>query len=468
MHRITVLFFLIIAALPVDTYAQIDSLLIIDNIFIDGNKVTKVNTITRELMIEAGDTIQKGDLANLIEESVTNLKNLSIFNFQEIHILPMQKGHINLLVELTERWYIFPSPYLQMADRNVNAWLSRNDKWRRINYGALLYWKNFRGRAETLDLMIKLGYDQHFELDYDIPYFNKAKTLGINFGIAYLRSHQINVNTFDNKEIFYPTLSRKSEYAKQAQLAFTQLVYRRNIHTRHLFTLQYSNYQFSDSVLTLNPSYSFERKKRNQYLGLSYTIKYDFRDYIHYPLKGYYLDFKIHKRGLGLLLSPNSGDLILNGNARRFLQLSKKFYFASGFVLHHSIYQNTPYFKSSEIGNMFNLVRGYENYSIRGQSYFLFKNNVKYELVKPTTYYYQGVREEFGKIHYALYMNLFSDLGYMKNSFSPELNPMGDRLLIGGGIGLDLVTYYDKVLRLEFSYHKNGYWGIYIHYIPSI
>jgi hypothetical protein len=245
-------------------------------------------------------------------------------------------------------------------------------------------------------------------------------------------------------------------------------MYRKGIHTRHLLSLQYSNYRFSDSVLIINPGFSFEGKARNQFFGLSYTLKYDYRDYIHYPLRGYYYDFKIQKRGLGFTLPWNAGDLILDGNARRFFHLGKKFYYASGLVLHHSVFRNTPYYKSPEIGNMFNLVRAYEDFSIRGQSYFLFKNNLKYELLKPTTYYYKRIIEEFGKIHYALYVNVFGDIGYMKDGFFPGLNSLADQWLIGGGVGIDLVTYYDKVLRIEFSYHKNGYWGMYIHYIPSI
>ncbi len=449
-------------------FSQSDSTLIVDDIFIDGNKVTKDYIIYRELLFASGDTLVSGEVPRLVKESTDNLKNLSIFNFQNITILPATKGHIRFLIQVTEQWYIFPSPYFQLADRNVNSWLEREDKWHRLNYGAWLYWKNFRGRAETLNFLFKTGYDQHYELDYKKPYINKAKTIGIKVGVAYLRSHQLNAKTVDNREVFYPEIPRKEEYGKKAQKAFTEFIYRKNIHTWHIFTLKYANFDFSDSVLLVNPLFSFGGKTNNRFLSFSYYWKYDFRDYIHYPLEGYYVDARFTKRGLGAFLPWREGNIELSGSARKFLPIVQRWYLAGGIYFRHSLWQNTPYFLSPELGNMFHLVRGYEDFTIRGQSYFLYKTNLKYELMKPLTYRFKGIREAFGKTHLALYVNLFGDIGYMKNNFDPQLNPLGDKLLIGGGIGLDMVTYYDKVLRIECSYHRNGYWGIYIHYIPSI
>ncbi len=449
-------------------FSQSDNTLVVDDIFLDGNKVTKDYIIFRELMFAPGDTLPSGEISRLVKESIDNLKNLSIFNFQEIQMLKTREGHISFLVQVTEQWYIFPSPYFQLADKNVNSWLGRDDKWHRLNYGAWLYWKNFRGRAETLNFLFKTGYDQHYELDYEKPYINKAKTLGINIGVAYLRSHQLNANTVDNKEVFYPAIPRKEEYAKRERLAFAEVVYRKNIHTRHYFSIRYDRFEFSDSVLLLNPLFSFAGKTANRFLGFSYLLKYDFRDYIHYPLEGYYIDARISKRGLGIFMPWRKGNMEISGNARKFISLNRRFFLAGGVYFRHSLWQNTPYFLSPELGNMFHLVRGYEDFTIRGQSYALYKMNLKYNLLKPVTYRFKGIREEFGKTHLALYINLFGDAGYMKNSFNPRLNSLGDRLLIGGGMGLDIVTYYDKVLRIEFSYHKDGYWGVYIHYIPSI
>ena len=448
--------------------AKAQNEVIIKEIFIDGNKVTKSHIILRELEFGQGDTISEESLSSLIEKSKENLHNLSIFNFQDIKVLKTEEKAISLLVQVTERWYIFPVPYAQVADRNLNAWYARDDKWHHLNYGAWLFWKNFRGRAETINFLFKTGFDQHYQLNYEIPYLNKNKTLGITIGATYIRSHQTNVSTFNNKDIYYPSPQRKAEFAKKKKALYAQVVYRKNIHSKHLLGISYSDYLFSDSLLVLNPNFSFESKTHNQFVSLSYIFKYDYRDYIHYPLKGYYLDFSVQKRGLGLGLSWENGSSEVAFNARKFSKLNEKFYFASGIKGSYSIGGKTPYFLSPELGEMHSLVRGYENFTIRGQSFIIIKNNLKYELLKPTTYYFEGTREEFGKVHYAVYVNFFTDFGYLKDSFMPMDNSMGDKWLYGGGVGFDIVTYYDKVMRLEFSYHRDGYWGFYIHYIPSI
>ncbi len=59
------------------------------------------------------------------------------------------------------------------------------------------------------------------------------------------------------------------------------------------------------------------------------------------------------------------------------------------------------------------------------------------------------------------------DAGYVVNnrSFSGELP---NSLLLSGGVGLDLVTYYDIVTRFELSMNKMGEHGFFIHFIAPI
>ncbi|HAW58040.1 MAG TPA: hypothetical protein DCX03_03330, partial [Bacteroidales bacterium] len=76
--------------------------------------------------------------------------------------------------------------------------------------------------------------------------------------------------------------------------------------------------------------------------------------------------------------------------------------------------------------------------------------------------------EKFSKFYYAFYLNLFSDIGYSK-SWS-QLTPTGlnNRLLYSAGLGLDFVTYYDKVLRVECTLNHKGEAGVYIHFMAGI
>ena len=70
--------------------------------------------------------------------------------------------------------------------------------------------------------------------------------------------------------------------------------------------------------------------------------------------------------------------------------------------------------------------------------------------------------DKFSKGHYALYVNLFFDTGYVKSEMNIN-NNMTNEFLFGGGIGIDLVTYYDKILRIKYSMNKFGEHGLFLH-----
>jgi hypothetical protein len=59
-------------------------------------------------------------------------------------------------------------------------------------------------------------------------------------------------------------------------------------------------------------------------------------------------------------------------------------------------------------------------------------------------------------------------LGYISDTRDNVLNPLANDLLVGYGLGIDLVTYYDWVIRFEYSFNKKGESGFFIHFMPSI
>jgi hypothetical protein len=77
--------------------------------------------------------------------------------------------------------------------------------------------------------------------------------------------------------------------------------------------------------------------------------------------------------------------------------------------------------------------------------------------------------EKFNTFFYALYLNVFTDAGYvMDNYYYLHNNKYENQLLLGSGIGLDYVTYYDKVFRFEYSINRTGKGGFYIYFIAPI
>ena len=72
--------------------------------------------------------------------------------------------------------------------------------------------------------------------------------------------------------------------------------------------------------------------------------------------------------------------------------------------------------------------------------------------------------EQFKNFHYALYLSINADVGYVYNDLHLPYNKLPNSFLFGYGIGVELVTIYDKVLKLNYSLTNFGEHGIFIHF----
>jgi len=158
------------------TNTTVDSasvLLITDQIVLIGNKITKPRIIYRELTFKAGDTISLKDISLRIKRSEENLHNTSLFNSVKITWL-QEKNKVNFYILVTERWYVFPLPIFEIAERNFNVWWETKD-FSRVIYGGTLNWYNFRGRNEVLAVTARLGYTQRLSFYYSLPALTKGQ-----------------------------------------------------------------------------------------------------------------------------------------------------------------------------------------------------------------------------------------------------------------------------------------------------
>jgi hypothetical protein len=107
-----------------------------------------------------------------------------------------------------------------------------------------------------------------------------------------------------------------------------------------------------------------------------------------------------------------------------------------------------------------------ELYLVDGNGYFLTTNSIRWEMVPPKVKnIYKLKNERFAKIHYAFYLSLNADVGYVYNKFHEKLT---NQWLYGYGIGLDFVTYYDIAFSTDFSINKFGQKGIFFHFSTFI
>ncbi len=441
---------------------------IIRNIEFLGNKITKERIIRRELLFKENDTIPSDEISSIFKQSRQNLVNTSLFNIVHLDSLPVENSTFLLDVKLRfiERWYVWPVPILEFADRNINEWLKKKD-WNRINYGMFLTWNNFRGRREKLILFTRFGFDQKYELSYQVPYINKKQTWGVGVAGGFAQNHEIAYNSINNREVYYRD---ENVSPKQETFAYTEAYHRKGIHNMHWFKLKYTDLDVTDSVIIYNPDYSFNPFTNNKFFSLFYQYRSDYRDFKQYPLKGHYFDATIDKKGLGFMAGQDVNTLDLKANFRKYNQIGGKFYWASGLTGKVSPIGNSqPYYYQQGLGYGRNFVRGYEFYVIDGQHYALLKNNLKFELISMREFSLDFIRtDKFSKLYYAFYLNVFADFGYVVDHRDISTNPLANDILTGYGIGLDFVTYYDFVVRFEYSFNKMGESGFFISFRPSI
>jgi outer membrane protein assembly factor BamA len=440
--------------------------IIVDQIEFEGNRATKQHILLRELSFSPGDTLYQAEIPLILEQSRENLLNTSLFNFVDVSLLFHDLvPSANVRFTFVERWYIWPFPIFEVAERNLNDWIL-NPNIQRTNYGVYIVKENFRGRMEKVNFLARFGYKQKFNLGYAIPYINSAQKVGVSFTVGLDRRNEIEYMTMGNSQLFY---SEKGGFALSHFYFNTNLFYRRGIYNRHTFSLNYNQIRFSDSLLLLNPLFSPGSESFAPFFSLEYEFKHDYRDIKSYPLNGHYFDLRLKRQGLGLLPKEKMDISSAETSLRKFWTISPRWYFASGINGKISLGNFQPYYLQQGLGFKGDIVRGYENFVIDGQHFLVVKNNFKYALL-PNRVNRIGFinNEKFSLIHYALYVNFFTDFGYVRDNIFFKNNPYSNTFLAGSGVGLDLVTYYDKVFRTEFSITRQGDMGFYLHLIAPI
>jgi len=442
-----------------------DDKLIVNEVLIQGNRVTKEHIILRELVFVIGDTIKKMELLSAIQRSKENLLNLALFNFVQFDVSHSPGSLITIHIEVTERWYIWPVPILEYADRNFNEFIKNKD-WDKINYGVWLKWNNFRGRNELLTAKIRLGYVKEYALTYTMPNLGKNQRHGVSTGFNMSQQDEVIIATVHNNPEEYKPQEAPAITKYQAIVTYR---FRRKLYGVHAARFGYFDHLIADSVAIVNPNYLGGGDTRSNYFTLSYIFTYDIRDSKVYPLEGFKVDLEVTQLGLGIIPDFGYPTTRMTGLLMYHLKLANRLYFyntAKGRIASEGraaseIYM--PYILNRALGYSENL-SGYEPYVMDGSDYFISKYNIKIQVIKPTTYTLPLIKmKQFNKIHYALYFNLFADVGYVHNVFPDPTNTMVNNWQYSVGVGIDLVTYYDQVFRVDFAINRYGEYGFFFH-----
>jgi outer membrane protein assembly factor BamA len=434
----------------------------INRVLIIGNKITKERIISRELDLKPGDTISINRIEKVLQQDQRKIYNLRLFNSVTVRWLEVTQSQVDLLIEVNERWYIFPVPIFELSDRNFNEWWQNYDHdFGRVNYGLRLYQYNFRGRNETLRLTAQFGFTRRIDLSYRIPYIDRQQKHGLIFDFNFSEPKNLGYNTEDHKLVY----KEGRKVLKTANGFGVTYTFRKSFYSTHSFNFSYQNNHVIDSIAILNPNYYGNDQVRQIYGALTYSFNSEHRDVVAYPLKGYQFTAFAQKVGLGFGTDVNQWEL--NVTYARYFDLKKNFYLSNFSSFYLSTPSQQPYTLYSALGYRKQLVKGYEVYVIEGPKFVLNKTTFRKKIFSRTWDLEQMPIQQFRYFPLTIYLKSYVDLGYVENyPYYQENNfntRLSNRLLTGAGGGIDIVTAYDAVLRLEYTFTRENTHGFFFH-----
>lgn len=439
-----------LVALPCHTES-----VIIDSIKFEGNEVSKSRMLLFELNIAPGDTLLTAELEEKLEENRRRLFNLRLFH-EVGYTYTCREGLVTVTYTMQERWYLYPIPIFDLADRNFNAWLERRD-WGRVDYGINLIRRNFRGRNEEVRVRLQQGFNKRLEFTYRVPYISRTHKLGMDFGVADYRSRAIDYRTLNNRQRFFV---QESGVPIQRTLLTSGLTHRQSVQRQEGLRLTYVQEQVADTVLALNPEYYSEDKLDRQYLRVEVYKVVNLRNSFVYPLTGSYFEAIAAQT---FFMNGNGTPITtLRAKYVDYRHLSGKYYYFVGGEAQARLSRRYAYADNVALGFR-SLVRGYELQVVGGQHFGLFKQGLTRELFQHEGVHLKFIKSpKFNKVPLALYANVFTDAGYVVDEVFEKGNPLANRLLAGMGAGLHLVTFYDFVFRAEYTFNREKTGGFYL------
>jgi outer membrane protein assembly factor BamA len=446
-------------ASPVETpsIAIPDSLVTVGEITVTGNKKTKDMIVLREIPFRTGEAYPLDVLVKKFEQGRKQLMNTALFNHVVVAAGHIDGNTIHVVVEVKERWYIFPIPHLKPVDRNLNQWLfEQKASLERVNYGMRLSYKNFTGRNDNLKLGFVAGYTRQISVSYDRYYIDNELKWGMKFAFATGKNRELNYNTINDKQVF---LKDENDYVRNFTTANVELNYRRAIKTRHSLGVSYVNEQISDTIVALNPIFYKSGRKSVSYPGIYYNLSYLNLDFNPYPTRGYAAQLYIGKSGMNNII--NIWQLHVKGLG--VWPVSEKSFINVSFYGGVKLPFRQPYFSKRFFGYGDTFMQGFEYFVIDGVAGGYVKAGLTRELLDfsvKTPPRKKGKEGE--RIPVRIFGRVFGNSGYVHNP-QPGENSLSNRMLYAGGVGIDVLCFYDVTLRFEWTFNSLGQNGIFLH-----
>ncbi len=444
-----------------DVLAKKSTDLTVQHIEITGNTKTKESVILRELSFSLYDVIRGSEFKQIhIPRSVANLKNLDLFNEINIALDSIKpNGSVTVKIKVTEKWYLWPLPFIEFSDRNFNQWYSLDLEPYRTNYGLYLFKNNLWGLNHTAKFTFGRGYTNTTAFQYIAPYIDKNKRLGFNLDVRKKTRREMQYDVVENKEQFFRDFDQVLITNQSASLS---LHYRRKLYVKHSIVGMVSNTQLADTILseTLNPNYLFNGNSEQRLAQFSYGLTYNKTDNEFLPTTGVFSNSLIRYTHF---LGNQTGYITIRSQAGLYKTLKgggeTRERFGAGI---HGVAQWTsmtdlPFNHSRALGYD-HYVRSFENNVILGTDFVIIKYELRYQVIKNKVFHlrYMPIKP-YKNMPTSSFLSLFLDHGYTHYRNQRQS-------LVGYGIGLNSMFYYDKVVRFEYSWNTLGNSGLKLHF----
>lgn len=402
-----------------DTSLTGSDTLVVDNILIVGNNSTKSFVIIREMTLQPGSKITR----QLLEYDQSRIYSLGLFNQVSIAAVPTTKGRANLIVEVSERWFIFPFPVVGIKDRD----------WKKFFYGAGLLHSNFRGRNEKLYTVFVLGYDPSAEIWYRNPFLSEDGTYSLDAKIAYSK--------VKNKSL--AAQSETINFSEQHIFGSIGLGKRIGIHHSFWLTIGYEYVKVSEYAY--GRAISSDGKDEFPFANLSYT--YDTRDLAEYPSHGSFIRFSVSKYGI----PSDEIDIIRYAtDLRHYLHLNSSFILTGRLFTNNVAAGRTPSYNRVYFGYS-ERIRGHFKEVMEGENLFGISTELHYPLLEPIFIQMQFLPPEFSILKFGVVAAAFADAGTVWFRRQPFAI---DNFARGYGVGIHFLLPYSMVLRTDYAWNE--------------
>jgi outer membrane protein assembly factor BamA len=430
----------------------------IGDIYISGNKVTKSFIILRELPFKTGDSLTIRQLTQDFTQGREHLVNTRLFNDVTVALKEFRGHRVDIQIDVKERWYIFPLPYIRPVDRNFTAWAETGYSLSRFDYGIKYSQYNFTGRNDNLRIWLVTGFSRQIEMAYDRPNTGKDLTHGFGGGFLISGNEQLDVITTNNQQVFIDrdSIQNAGKYLQTQTTVSLRYYYRPAIRTKHFFRVSFNQIKIDSTVLGFNPNYFLNRQLSVTFPEIFYSLNYNNIDYVPYPTKGFLFETSILQRGFSA--NMNMTQLIARSNEA--FSFAPKMYFVSQNFGVLRLPFRQPFYNQSLLGYGDYYMRGLEKYVVDGVGLLLDRNTVMRELAHFDVPFLRGTAHDH--IPFRIFVKTYVDLGYVTNKYYSQ-NSLQNTLLYTYGAGFDIVTFYDFVFRIEYSVNQLGEKGLFFH-----